>query len=103
MLGNKARLAVNGVYIDDGTPYEPVRNIPTWLNVLVGVSALFAIILFKVYGAAFSVLLAIPTYKLSLKKKNGGAMAIQIVYLVLLAIIFLLACIGAAAIGMGLV
>lgn len=103
VLGNKVRLAVNGVYIDDGTPYEPVRNIPTWLNVLVGVSALFAIILFKVYGAAFSVLLAIPTYKLSLKKKNGGAMAIQIVYLVLLVIIFLLACIGAVAMGMGLV
>ena len=28
MIGNKARLAVNGVYQDDGSKYEPVSKIP---------------------------------------------------------------------------
>lgn len=94
ILGNSVRLAVNGVYIDDGTPYEPVRNIPVWLNVLVGVNAIIAIILFRIYGLAVSVVLALLTYKLSLRRKNGGAMAIQIVYLVLLVLILVLAAIG---------
>lgn len=96
ILGNKVRLAVNGVYLEDGTPYEPIRNIPVWLNVLVGVSAVIATILFRIYGLAVSVLLALLTYNLSLRRKNGVAMAIQIVYLVLLLIIFVLACIGYA-------
>ena len=34
VIGNKIRLAVNGTYLEDGAPYEPIRNIPAWLNVL---------------------------------------------------------------------
>lgn len=102
VLGNKVRLAVNGTYLDNGEPYEPIRNIPNWLNVLVLIGAVLAASLFGVYGLLVSVLLAILTYNLSLKKKNGIAMAIQIVWLVLMAILFILASIGAVAI-MGLV
>lgn len=103
VLGNRVRLAVNGTYLDNGEPYEPIRNIPKALNVLVLIGAVLATILFKVYGLCISALLALLTYKLSLSKKNGIAMAIQIVWLVIMAILFVLACIGAAAIGMGLV
>lgn len=38
MIGNKARLAVNGIYNDDGTTYEPIANIPTWVWVFVTLS-----------------------------------------------------------------
>ncbi len=103
VLGNKVRLAVNGTYLDNGQPYEPIRNIPNWLNALVLIGAVLSVILFGVYGLLVSVLLAILTYNLSLKKKNGIAMAIQIVWLVLMVILFILASIGAAAIGLGLV
>lgn len=103
VLGNKVRLAVNGTYLDNGEPYEPVRNIPTSINVLVIVTAILSYLTFRIYGLCISVLLDLLTYKLSLSRKNGGALAIQIVWLVLLAVIFVLACIGAMAIGMGLV
>lgn len=102
VLGNKVRLAVNGTYLDNGEPYEPVRNIPTSINVLVILTAILSYFTFGILGLCISVLLALLTYKLCLGRKNGGALAIQIVWLVLLAVIFVLACIGAVAVGMGL-
>ncbi len=103
VLGNKVRLAVNGTYLDNGEPYEPIRNIPKALNVLVLIGAVLSAILFNVYGLFVSVLLALLTYKLSLSKKTGIALAIQIVWVVIMAILFVLYCIGSMAIGMGLV
>ena len=46
VIGNKVRLAVNGTYLEDGTPYEPIRNIPVGINVLVGLSAVVSIFMF---------------------------------------------------------
>lgn len=94
VLGNKVRLAVNGTYLDNGEAYEPVRNIPAWLNALVLITAILSVLTFGLIGLCVSVLLALLTYKLSLGRKNNGAMAIQIVWLVLLLIIFVLAVIG---------
>lgn len=82
VIGNKIRLAVNGTYLEDGTPYEPIRNIPTWLNVLVGINAVIAVFMFGLIGLAIAVLLDLLTYKLSLSQKNSIALVIQIVLLV---------------------
>ncbi|MCX4323993.1 MAG: hypothetical protein OSJ59_13640 [Lachnospiraceae bacterium] len=82
VIGNKIRLAVNGTYLEDGTPYEPIRNIPTWLNVLVGINAVIAVFMFGMIGLAIAVLLDLLTYKLSLSQKNSIALVIQIVLLV---------------------
>ena len=82
VIGNKIRLAVNGTYLEDGTPYEPIRNIPTWLNVLVGINAVIAVFMFDMIGLAIAVLLDLLTYKLSLSQKNSIALVIQIVLLV---------------------
>lgn len=87
VIGNKIRLAVNGTYLEDGTPYEPIRNIPVWLNVLVGLNAVIAAFMFGVLGLAVAILLDFLTYKMSLSKKNGPAMAIQIALLVVLLVI----------------
>lgn len=87
VIGNKIRLAVNGTYLEDGTPYEPIRNIPVWLNVLVGLNAVIAAFMFGVLGLAIAILLDFLTYKMSLSKKNGPAMAIQIALLVVLLVI----------------
>ena len=82
VIGNKIRLAVNGTYLEDGTPYEPIRNIPTWLNVLVGINAVIAVFMFGMIGLSIAVLLDLLTYKLSLSQKNSIALVIQIVLLV---------------------
>lgn len=87
VIGNKIRLAVNGTYLEDGTPYEPIRNIPVWLNVLVGINAVFAVFMYGMIGLAVAVLLDLLTYKMALSKKVTVAMIIQIVLLVVLLLI----------------
>lgn len=87
VIGNKIRLAVNGTYLEDGTPYEPIRNIPVWLNVLVGINAVFAVFMYGMIGLAIAVLLDLLTYKMALSKKVTVAMIIQIVLLVVLLLI----------------
>lgn len=82
VIGNKIRLAVNGTYLEDGQPYEPIRNIPVWLNVLVGINAVIAVFMFGMIGLAIAVLLDLLTYKLSLSQKNSIALVIQIVLLI---------------------
>lgn len=82
VIGNKIRLAVNGTYLEDGKPYEPIRNIPVWLNVLVGINAVIAVLMFGMIGLAIAVLLDLLTYKMSLSQKNGIALVIQLVFLV---------------------
>ena len=67
VIGNKIRLAVNGTYLEDGAPYEPIRNIPAWLNVLVVVNAVIGVFMFGMIGLAVNVLLALLTFKLSLE------------------------------------
>ncbi len=87
VVGNKVRLAVNGTYLEDGTPYEPIRNIPVLLNVLVGINAIATIFMFGVLGFCLNILADLLCYKLSLSKKNGIAYVIQIVWLVLVLVL----------------
>ena len=95
VIGNKIRLAVNGTYLEDGAPYEPIRNIPAWLNVLVVVNAVIGVFMFGMIGLAVNVLLALLTFKLSLGKKNMPAMIIQIVLLVVMLLLTVAAFIAA--------
>lgn len=87
VIGNKVRLAVNGTYLEDGKPYEPIRNIPMLLNVLVGINAIATIFMFGVLGFCLNILVDLLCYKLSLSKKNPIAFVIQIVWLVLVLVL----------------
>lgn len=87
VVGNKVRLAVNGTYLEDGTPYEPIRNIPLLLNVLVGINAVATIFMFGVLGFCLNILVDLLCYKLSLSRKNTIAYVIQIVWLVLVLVL----------------
>lgn len=82
VVGNKIRLAVNGTYLEDGTPYEPIRNIPVWINVLTLLNVIFGWFFLGAIGFAIAILLDLLTYKLSLGKKNSVALIIQIVMMV---------------------
>lgn len=86
---------MNGTYLEDGAPYEPIRNIPAWLNVLVVVNAVIGVFMFGMIGLAVNVLLALLTFKLSLGKKNMPAMIIQIVLLVIMLLLTVAAFIAA--------
>lgn len=84
VIGNKVRLAVNGTYLEDGTPYEPIRNIPVWVNVLAAIDAFGGYFLCGIFGLAIGVVASLLAYKMVLDKKNtGAAAAILIVALVL--------------------
>ena len=84
VIGNKVRLAVNGTYLEDGTPYEPIRNIPAWVNVLAAIDAFGGYFLCGILGLAIGVVASLLSYKMVLDKKNtGAAAAILIVALVL--------------------
>lgn len=87
VIGNKVRLAVNGTYLEDGTPYEPIRNIPIALNVLVGINAVVTIFMFGLLGFCLNILVDLLCYKMSLSKKNSIALVLQIVWLVLVLVL----------------
>ncbi len=87
VVGNKIRLAVNGTYLEDGTPYEPIRNIPTWINVLTLLNFVFGWFMFGLIGFLVTFLLDLLTYKLCLSKKITPAMIIQIAMLVVMLVL----------------
>ena len=84
VIGNKTRLAVNGTYLEDGTPYEPIRNIPLWLNVLTLLNLIIGWFFLGALGFVVTILLDLLSYKMSLKRKNAVALVIQIVLMVVM-------------------
>lgn len=88
VVGNKIRLAVNGTYVDDGKPYEPVANTPGWVWALVAISVVGGLVLTGVWGMCIGLLMSALYIKFSLDKKNGVVIALFVVCLVLLAALF---------------
>ena len=86
VIGNKIRLAVNGTYLEDGTPYEPIRNIPVYINVLTLLNLILGWFFLGALGIIVTVLLDLLTYKMSLGKKNSVAVVIQIVLMVVVVV-----------------
>ena len=90
MIGNKARLAVNGTYNDDGTAYEPTSSVPAWIWVLVGLSIVggwfFGGLLCAVIGGAFSA----GYIAAALKKNTSKVIILFVAFLVVAALFFAL-------------
>ena len=88
MIGGKARLAVNGTYNDDQTPYEPVSSVPAWVWVLVALSVVggwfFGGIICAAIGCAFSTLYITS----ALQKNTGKVIVFFVVFLVIAAVFF---------------
>lgn len=70
VIGNKIDLAVNGVYLGSGQPYEPISNIPAWVSVLAGVSCVLGFALNSWLGICIGVLLGVLYFNIYLKKHN---------------------------------
>lgn len=99
MIGNKARLAVNGVYQDDGSKYEPVSKIPAWIWVLVAISVIggwfFGGIICCAIGAAFSTVYISAFLQNNTKKTIGFFVGFLLILAVFLALNLGLAFAGA--------
>lgn len=70
---------MNGVYLEDGTPYEPVGNIPVWSSVMVAAAVIFGAFSYGVIGVVVSLLVSMAILKLSLDRKYGAAIAVFVV------------------------
>ena len=87
VIGNKADVAINGVYIGSGEPYIPIQaNTPAYVWVLVGISTIGVYFLFGLFSALIGIIMSTFYVKLALNKKTGavigcfvGCTVIQIV------------------------
>lgn len=88
VIGNSAKLSVNGTFLDNGKPYEPVSGIPAWIWVLVGLSVIggyfFGGLLCLAIGCAMSVFYL----QAGLHKKTGLVIVLFLVFLVIAALCF---------------
>ncbi len=70
VIGSKADLAVNGYYLGNGEPYEPLSKIPAWVNVFIGLSSFGGIILIGLIGMLIGILFSMLYAFLGIKGKN---------------------------------
>ncbi|MCH5254317.1 MAG: hypothetical protein J1F41_05280 [Lachnospiraceae bacterium] len=90
MIGKKARLAVNGIYTDDETAYEPVSDIPAWIWGMVGISFVSGLFVGSLWGAAVGVIFGMGYITAALQKKNSKAILLFVLFVVLCIICFIL-------------
>lgn len=91
IIGNKIRLAVNGVFLDDGQPYTPVNNVPAWVWVFVAISCVGGWFFSGICGICIGIIFSIFCVRFALEKKNGLAIAMFVLSLVLeLVLMFIL-------------
>lgn len=83
VIGNNMRLAVNGVFWDDGKPYEPVSNVPVWLWVFVGISCVGGWFFNGLMGICIGVLFSMFAVKAILDKKTVLAVVLLVLSLVI--------------------
>ena len=88
--GNKIRLAVNGVFLDDGTPYEPVSKAPTWVWILVAVSCVGGWFFAGLIGMCIGIIFSIFAVQNALQKKTGLAIGLFAASIVVSVLIFFL-------------
>lgn len=97
IIGNKIRLAVNGVFLEDGTRYEPVSNTPTWIWVLVAVSCVGGWFLSGLIGLCAGLIISVFAVRFALEKKIGLVIGLYVANLAIdIALFFLFMQLGAA-------
>ncbi|MDE7322191.1 MAG: hypothetical protein K2N73_05580 [Lachnospiraceae bacterium] len=79
VIGNNIRLAVNGVFLEDGKPYEPVSNTPVWVWILVAVSCLGGWFLAGIAGMCIGIFMSVFTIKYAIEKKTALAILFFII------------------------
>lgn len=76
VIGNKADVAINGVYVGTGEPYIPIQaNTPAYVWVLVGISTIGCYFLFGLLSALIGIFMSTLYVKLALNKRTGAVIA----------------------------
>lgn len=73
VIGNKADLAVDGVFLSSQEPYAPVSSAPAWTWVLTGISIIGGWFLCGLIGAVIGIVMATRYVQLGIQKKTGAA------------------------------
>lgn len=92
-IGNKADLAVNGVYLDSGEPYVPHSKVPIWVYILLAINVVGPFIIGGgILGALIGVLFGSAYIRYALRNKTGiviglfiGCIVLQLLLIVALA------------------
>ena len=97
VIGGKANLAINGVYLDSSDKYEPLEKVPGFVNVLIAISAFLVNglvgALIAMMFSGFYVRAALSNKKVKLVFTILGFLVVEALFffVVLLASIFMLA------------
>lgn len=83
VIGNNIRLAVNGVFLEDGKPYEPVNNTPVWVWILVAINFLGGWFLAGIAGMCIGIFMSVFTVKSAIEKKTGLAILFFVITMVI--------------------
>lgn len=75
VIGNKADLAVNGTFLGNGQPYQPVSSMPAWIWVFVGLSIIGGYFLSGILGMLVGLLFSMLYVKNGIMKKTGMVIA----------------------------
>lgn len=76
VIGNNIRLAVNGVFLDNGKPYEPVSSVPVWTWILVAVTCVGGFLFGGVLSMCIGAVCSMFAIKAVLDKKTGLAIGL---------------------------
>lgn len=101
VIGNKADLAVDGVYVESGEQYTPLNKMPGIANVLIGLSSLGGYLLCGILGMLVGILFSKIYAKKGLEG-NKGVMLIAFVGCTVLQIVLTFV-IAALQVALGLV
>lgn len=79
VMGTKADVAVDGVYLTSGKPYVPHSRIPAWANVMLIVLFVVGWLFFGVIGMALGLVSGILTLKKSIAEEGKSNLGVCVV------------------------
>lgn len=79
VIGNKADLAQDGIYIDSGEKYISVDNAPSWVNGLSIALFVIGLVLNGLIGACISIVGIVLCVKAGLKKNTQSCIIISVI------------------------
>lgn len=83
VIGNKADLAVDGVFINSEEPYSPIKNIPNWINVMSGIIFIAGFPISGILGGVIGFLGASLCIQKSIKENYNICVLIAIATVIL--------------------
>lgn len=72
VIGSKADLVIDGMYLDQQKPYVPLHAIPTYAYVFLGMAFIINAILSGMLGAVIGILFGVQIIKTSIRIREDG-------------------------------